>query len=240
MSLFGLFGKKSDAEIVQRHAERAANRRAQAVDRWDSIQALARLGTADAVAGLLPRFTFYVDPSITDQDEKDAAFEGIVALGETAIPPVVDFLRRAESVSWPLKILDRIATPAVVIATLIELLSGMDLEYARDPQRKVQMLASLEERADPRIAACVARFLADSNETTRFHAVGALLAQGDAADHRDALIACLVAEESVRVRNRILEAFATREWDVGTRADAVRARLPAGYRLDARGVPRRA
>ena len=84
-----------------------------------------------------------------------------------------------------------------------------------------------------------ARFLRDTNETTRFHAASTLLAQPEAAEHKAALVACLVAEDSVRVRNRILESFASLGWDVGPNGDAVRSRLPAGYRLDARGIPHR-
>jgi uncharacterized protein with PIN domain len=239
MALFGLFGKKSDADIVRKHAERATNRRAQAVDRWEAIQALLRVGSPEAVEALMPRFAFYVDPSITDQEEKDAVFDGIVQVGSEAIAPVVGFLRRAESASWSIKILDRIATPEVVVEKLVALLSDMDTEYERDPQRKVQMLAALEERRDPCIARCVARFLADANETVRFHAAGAVLSQPEAAAHRDDMLRCLVAEDSVRVRNRILEGFATREWDVGANLDAVRAKLAGGYTLDARGIPRR-
>ena len=240
MALFGLFAKKSDADLLKKHAERATNRRAQAVDRWDGIQALVRLRSPEAVEALLPRFTFYVDPSITDQEEKDAAFEGIVSLGEGAIAPIVTFMRRAESLSWPLKMLDRLSTPATVMQHLTELLAEMDVEYERDPQRKIQILSALEERRDPSIAGSVVRFLRDANETTRFQAASALLAQAEASEHRAALVACLVAEDSVRVRNRILEAFASLGWDVGPNADAVRARLPAGYKLDSRGIPHRA
>ena len=240
MALFGLFAKKSDADLLKKHAERATNRRAQAVDRWDAIHALLKLRTPEAVEGLLPRFTFYVDPSITDQEEKDAAFEGIVGLGSVAIEPIVAFMRRAESISWPLKMLDRLSTPTAVIEILIELLAEMDVEYERDPQRKIQILAALQERTDPSIAAAAARFLRDTNETTRFHAASTLLAQPEATEHKPALVACLVAEDSVRVRNRILESFASLGWDVGPNADAVRSRLPAGYRLDARGIPHRA
>jgi len=239
MALFGLFAKKSDTDLLKKHAERATNRRAQAVDRWDGIQALLKIGTPEAIEALLPRFTFYVDPSITDQEEKDSAFEGIVRAGEAAIAPIVAFMRRAESISMPLKMLDRIATQTAVIEKLTELLSEMDVEYERDPQRKIQMLSALEERRDPRIAPVVARFLRDANETARFHAVGTLLSQPEAAEHREALVACLLAEDSVRVRNRILEAFASSGWDVGPNLDAVRSRLPAGYRLDSRGVPQR-
>src|SRR5690349_10041301 len=203
MALFGLFGKKSDADVVRKHAERATNRRAQAVDRWEAIQVLLRLGTPEAVEALMPRFAFYVDPSITDQEEKDAVFDGIVQLGAAAVEPVTSFLRKAESASWSIKILDRIATPEVVVGKLIELLSEMDTEYERDPQRKVQMLAALEDRQDPRIAACVARFLGDANETVRFHAAGALLAQPEAGAHRDDMLRCVACEDSVRVRNRV-------------------------------------
>jgi len=53
MALFGLFGSKDESSQLKRHAERVASKRIQAVDRWDSIQALAKLGTADAVAALL-------------------------------------------------------------------------------------------------------------------------------------------------------------------------------------------
>src|SRR5262245_43776249 len=98
MSLFGLFGKKSDSPTqVKKWGERAQNRRAQAVDRWEAIQGLANVGTAEAVEALLPRFNFYVDPSITDQDEKQLAFDGIVAAGPAAIEPVVAYLRKVES-----------------------------------------------------------------------------------------------------------------------------------------------
>lgn len=240
MALFDLFGKKSDSSALKKHAERATNRRAQPPDRWEAIAALVKLGTAEAVEALLPRFTFYVDPSITDQDEKDAAFEGIVATGEIAVAPVTAFLRKADSISWPVKILDRIVTPEAVLETLIGLLSEMDTEYERDPQRKIQSLATLQERVDPRIASAVVRFLDDANETVRFTAAGALLAQPEAAEHRAALLRCFCVEESVRVRNRILDGFIAANWDVGEQAAAVKARLPGGYALAANGVPRKA
>ncbi len=240
MALFGLLGKKSEGSQLKKLIERATNRRAQAVDRWEAIQALTRVGSAEAVEGLMPRFTFYVDPSITDQEEKDAAFEGIVAAGPIAIAPVVAFLRKADSISWPLKILDRVAGSSVVIEKLLQMLAEMDTEYERDPQRKVQILVVLEERPDSRTAQAVARFLEDANETVRFQAVGALLAQADAAEHRAALLECFCSEESVRVRNRILDGFSAAGWDVGEMGDRVKPRLPAGYTLDRQGVPRRA
>lgn len=240
MALFGLFGKKSESTQLKKWAERAQNRRAQAVDRWEAIQSLARLKTPEAIEALLPRFNFYVDPSITDQEEKDLAFDGIVSAGDAAVEPVVAYLRKAESIGWPLKILDRILGSEVVVEKLLLLLADMDTEYERDPQRKIQILATLEERKDPRVAEEAARFLEDTNETVRFHAAGAVLAQDEAEAQRPALLRCFCAEESVRVRNRILDGFSRRGWAVGEMSAQVSSRLPAGYSLDRQGVPRRA
>lgn len=240
MALFGLFGKKSEADILAKHAEKVANKRAQAVDRWESIRALGHMGTTEAVAALLPRFTFYVDPSITDQEEKDAAFDAIVGAGSAAIEPVCAFMLKAESLSWPVKMLDRLVDAETVIGKLLEVLERMDIEYERDPQRKIQLLATLEERRDPRIADAVVRFLEDANETVRFNAVGALYAQEDDAEaHRDALLEACCKEESVRIRNRILDGFAANGWSIADRAEELRAVLPGGFTIDKQGALRK-
>ena len=242
MAFLGIFGKKSEGSgspAVRKHAERVANKRAQAYDRWESIQALAQMRTQEAVAALLPRFTFYVEPSITDQEEKDAAFAGIVDAGAVGLEAVVAFLKKSDSISWPLKMLDKIVPSELVLAQLLDLLAGMDVEYERDPERKIQILTTLAERKDPRVADAVVRFLTDANETVRFAAVGALVGQDACAAHREALLACLCSDDSVRVRNRIFDAFAAAGISVSPEQERVRARLTAGYTLDAGFVPRK-
>ena len=239
MSFLGIFGKKSEGGAVRKHAERVANKRAQAYDRWESIQALSQMRSKEAVEALLARFTFYIEPSITDQEEKDAAFAGIVEAGALGLEPVVAFLKKNSSVSWPLKMLDRIVPPEIVLAHLLELLSGMDVEYERDPERKIQLLTTLAERKDPRVADAVVRFLADANESVRFAAVGALIGQEATATHHTALVACLCEEDSVRVRNRILEALSAAGISVSPNQEKVRPRLTTGYVLDSGFVPRK-
>ncbi len=240
MAFLGIFGKKSsDAGPLRKHAERVANKRAQAYDRWDSIQSLAHMHTKESVEALLPRFTFYVEPSITDQEEKDAAFAGVVDAGVVALEPVCAFLRKAESISWPIKMLDKIVPSEVVIANLIDLLSSMQTDYERDPERKIQILTTLAERKDSRVAGAAVRFLDDANETVRFTAVAAVLSQDDSSQHTPALIECLCLDESVRVRNRILEALAAASISTTPHEERVKPRLTAGYSLDKSGVPRK-
>jgi HEAT repeat protein len=236
MSFFGLFGSKKSP--VEKHAARVADKRAQAPDRWESIQALGAMRTPEAVQAMLPRFTFYADPSITDQEEKDEAFRLIAETGEPAIEPVLAFLRRTESLGWPLKLLDRLMQGERVVTELLALLGTMDTEYERDPTRKVQLLQALEDRRDERIAPAVARFLEDVNETARFHAAAALFAQEDPSSAREAAQTALAAETSMRVRSRMLEGFAERAWDIGPERAKIEKSLPAGYALDRAGVPR--
>lgn len=239
MAFFGLFGKKTGEGAVARHAARVANKRAQAPDRWESIQALGAMRSPSAIAALMPRFTYYADPSITDQEEKDEAFRLIVEAGEVAIDPVVAFMKKAESVTWALKVIERVAPAERIVTELLALLASMDTEYERDPQRKLQILQALEERTDPRIGAAIARFVEDVNETARFHAVGSIVRQADAAEHREALLAQLVREESVRVRTRLFESFAELGWSVAPEREKLAKVLPPGFTLDAQGVPRK-
>ena len=235
----GLFDVFKGGGGIKKHVARVTNRRAQQHERWESIQVLANDGSEEALHALLTRFTIRVDPSITDGEEKNAAFQGIVKHGDAAIGPVHDFLEASDTLAWPLKILKELQSEEEVTGTLLELLSKMDTEYERDPQKKIDVLASLEERKDPRIVQAVIRFLDDMNETARFHAVCAIFAQDAAADATDALTKAFLAEESVRVRVMTLDGFIERDWKISESKDEVGKKLPPGYSLGKKGEVRK-
>jgi hypothetical protein len=237
MSVFSWFGSKSNPEvIIRKHAPRVANRRAQAPDRWESIQALGRAATPGAMEALLARFNFYVEPSIIDQEEKDAVFQILVAQREAAFEPVLRMLRRSESISWPLKVLSSWLTPSELVEELLRLLEPMDTEYERDPQRKIQILSALHAFADERVAPAVQRFLSDVNETVRFHAVEAILAQPNASEWQSALLAIVPGEESSRIRALVLGHAAQAKWNVGNALQDLQRVLPPGFRVSPDGT----
>ena len=224
---------------LKKHVARVANKRAQKHERWESIEVLASDGSDEALRALLTRFTVRVDPSITDGEEKNLAFHGVVQHGEAALDPVLDFLSSSETLAWPLKILKEIQSEEQVTSILLDLLSKMDTEYERDPQKKIDVIASFEERKDPRIVEAVTRFLDDMNETARFHAAGAILAQDEADAARDAMAKAFLAEESVRVRMRMLDGYIERGWKLGDVKDDAVKKLPAGYSLGKKGEVRK-
>src|SRR5258708_32965734 len=106
-------------------------KRAQSYDRQEAITALSEMGTPEAVGALLKRFTFHIDPSITDQEEKDAAFQGVLRAGTSAIEPVRAFAAKAESLAWPMKIARELLEEAEYIDELLRWLQRWDTEYSK-------------------------------------------------------------------------------------------------------------
>jgi HEAT repeat protein len=244
MGLFDRFkaggGKKAEDRArpkgspAARWADRV-EKRAQNYDRQEAIEALSEMGTAEAAEILLRRFTFIIDPSITDQEEKEAAFRGVLKAGNAAIEPVRAFAARAESLAWPMKVLKELVGEAELVEELLRWLSRWDTEYSKFIDPKLQILTALEDHRHPEIVGGVERFLGDVNEAVRFHAVAALLAQDD--ERVIGPIADLVAgEESTRVKAKVADGLAARGWAIPEdRRDTVRRALPAGYSMDAAG-----
>jgi hypothetical protein len=219
---------------VSRYSE-AISKKAQNFDRQEAIENLSKLGTPDAAAALLKRYTFSSDPSITDQEEKETAFRGIVAAGEGALPAIREFCIKAESLTWPLRMMRELLDQDAYVAEVIAMLEKWDTEYSRNVDPKIQLITALEELKDPRVRVAVERFLEDVHEPTRFHAVTTLLAQDD-AEAAGPLARALIREEAMRTKNRIAEGLAMRGWVI-PEADrpGLDNALPGAFRLNADG-----
>ncbi len=249
MSFFDLFRSNTATDAPARRRAQpgaarkwaaAVSKRAREHERQAAIDALSRIGTEAAAVVLLRRFGFETEPSIIDRDEKESAFKAIVAIGEDALPAVLDHCRRSESLTWPLRILREVLDEEAYVEAVVELLADWDTEYVRNPDPKLHLLSALEMVVDERVRPAVERYLEDVHEPTRFQAVGTLLAQAD-PQAAGALARALEREEAKRISHRIAEGLSIRRWLVpeAERAPLARA-LPHPYRLDARGVVARA
>lgn len=194
-------------------AKIAADKRAQTYDRVEAIHALAEMKTPEAAATLLKRFSFVIDPSITDAEEKELAFRGILAAGKDVVPAVVEFCAKAEALTWPLKVLKELLDEEEYRDELLDLLERFDTEYARNVEPKIQLIQALEEVVHEDVRESVERFFEDVNETVRFHAVQTTFAQAMQASVGP-LVDLLVGEESVRVKNKIAEGLLLRGWTI--------------------------
>jgi hypothetical protein len=196
-------------------AKIAADKKAQTYDRMEALQQLAEMKSPDAAAALLKRFAFIIDPSITDQDEKEVAFQGVIAAGKDCVPAVIDScgvaIKKGEQLTWQIKVLRELLEDDDYHDALIDLLARFDTEYARNVEPKVQLIQALEEVVSEDVREAVAPFLEDVNETVRFHAVQTTFAQNEPTTV-PALVKLLEAEESVRVKNKVAEGLSFRGW----------------------------
>jgi hypothetical protein len=192
-------------------AKVAGDKRAQTYDRMEALQQLAEMKSPDAAAALLKRFTFSIDPSITDMDEKDVAFQGVVTSGKDVVPAVIEFCLKAEALTWPIKILHELLEDEEFEESLLDLLSRFDTEYARNVEPKIQIIQALEDVKSEEVREAVAPFLEDVNETVRFHAVQTTFAQNN-PESLPPIVKLLEAEESVRVKNKVAEGLLFRSW----------------------------
>jgi hypothetical protein len=235
MGILDLFSKEKSRE---RNAGRVINKYAQSPDRLKAMQTLLADGSPEALYSVMRRFGMMYDKTIDDEQEKDYLFESLVEKGGIVLQPLKKYLLAAESISWPLRVLDKIvATKDEVISVLAEVMQRHEPGYERDPTKKMQLLTHLGGIKNPRVPALVVPYLADMDAGVRYTAAESLLKQGDEETAREPLLAIFVSdqEESLRLRIRIADGFAELGWPVGDKRAEVEKRLPEAFTIEARG-----
>lgn len=249
MGLFDIFRKKGDSaskatggpapsRSLEKNIKKLLNKYLQPEERWGAVQAVLADPSEAATAALLQRFTIYIEPSAVDNEEKEYIADALASRGEAILPQIKQALRNQESISWLVRIASRILPRDGLRDLLIELLGELDTEYERNPERKIQLIMALADFPGDEATAAVIRFLQDVHETARFQAVATAFAcRGEAA--REPLIRLFLEDESMRIKNAVLDGFVETGWSVTGYRGEVEKALPKGYVIDRAGVIRR-
>lgn len=238
MGVFDLFAKDKRSERTRaKHLAKAVDKFAQSVDRMRALEALAADGSDEALYGLLRRFGVKYDKTIDDEQEKEWVCDALCAAGAKALPAVKKYLAAASSVSWPLRVLEKVAADRdQELAAIEEVLARHEPGYERDPTKKIQLLSHLGLLRHPRSGPLAVPYLKDMDEGVRYAAIETLLRHKDEATAREPLLDLLTGEESLRLRRKIAEGFADLGWKAADRRAAVEPRLPEGFSLDKAGA----
>ena len=238
MGFSNLFSKDGrELRAREKNIARAINKWSQSPDRLKALQSLAEDGSPEAIYGLLRRFGMMYDKTIDDEQEKEWVFEVLVEKGAVVLGPLKKYFFSADSITWPLRLLDKVvATKEEVIALLEEVLARHEPGYERDPTKKIQLMKHLEGIKHPRVSPLVLPYLDDMDEGVRCAAVDALVGQADEAAARLALLDHFVSdrEDSLRIRLRIADGFAELGWTLGDRRAQVEKRLPDAFQIEPR------
>lgn len=221
---------------VVRLMKKVENKYGQSQDRQAAIRQLAEMGTSEAVQAMLKRFTFRIEQTIGDEEEKRQVFDEIVRLGPVSVAPILDFLETENAPYWPTKALREILGEEATVGRLLEIIDRVEAIFDRDIQRKVELVSNLREYNDPRVHDLLMSYLSQENEELRVHAIEGLAEMGH-DEMGDILVERLLdVSETQRVKTAVLNLLIEKKWKVKRHKESIRKVIPAAFWIDDVGV----
>jgi len=238
MSILSYLSRENRKERkLEKNIRRANNKHTPNDYRQIALQEVldeAKAGNEMAVNGLIVRLAVNAEPSIEDEKEKDWICETLIDIGSRQLPQIKKAMRTSDAVNWIHRIMRQVVSEEEFTAELLSVLSDFDTEYERNPDRKIHTIASLEDVSGSKVVDAVVRCLDDVDETVRFQTVVTLATIGD-EQSREPLLKTITEDESIRVRNEAIDAFARLEWSTTGFKKKIDDLLPAGYKHEKSG-----
>ena len=242
MGLRDWFSKEAKTNrSVERWGKRLGEKYLQTQERKRAIDALAEIGTEEAVVALLKRYQFRIDSTIADEDEKQHVYDVIVALGRGAVPGILAYIRTDPAVYWPLKALRTIVGDEETVTHLLATMDSIEDTYGVNRDRMQQLVDNLREYAeDPRVYQRLLVLVNDEDEDNVLRAIDGLAARKGDPSVPDTIVPLLLKPEtSYRLRTLIMELMLEQEWNVKKFKKQLTGQIPETYWIDDTGVVRR-
>lgn len=241
MGLLDMIGLGGPEGKIRRLQKKSMEKFGPKENRQGAIEELGEMKTEPAIEALLLRYTFRVDPGITDDEEKARVLALITAAGPVALGPVKRFISSRDEISWPLRALEALLPQAEVVQFLVEVARKVGSEYSRVPEKKVLLLHALSGHRSPEIAGVVLPFLEDMDDEVQIAAAEVIVRQEDPVGREPLIQHFLKAHEgsNARVREALAGLLADSPWDVKGYTPKVEAALPGAYKLDSKGKVQR-
>lgn len=229
--VFGLFSNKEKS--LQKTIEKATNKLAQQIDRFGALEKLDQDGSEDALFGLCKRFSITSMKGVEDEQEKHWVVDRLVEKGPVALAPLVRYMKTAEQLAFPLRVLERIADRSKILEVADQLFASEPPGYVRMPERRIDLIRWFSEwkpATDDEVVTRLTPYVTDFDENVRFVSIEGMGHRGDPAKLVEPLVAALVRpeEESGRIKRTIVEVLAKTKAPLGDKADAVTAAIAGG------------
>jgi hypothetical protein len=242
--VFGLFSKEKS---LQKTIDRATNKLSQQVDRWGALERLKEVGTEEALWGLCKRWGITSMKGVEDEQEKSWVVDTLVGFGPMALAPLRRYMKSAEQLAFPLRVLERIADHDKALEVADELFASEPPGYVRMPERRIDLIHWLGEwkaATDDEVVSRLVPYVQDFDENSRFAAIDGLAGR-DPAKIGPPLISALLRpeEDSGRIKRTIVEVLERSKVPLGDDAAKVAAMLVGplaeDFRVDGGMVKRR-
>jgi hypothetical protein len=204
--VFGLFSKE---RALQKTIEKATNKLSQQPDRWAALEKLREDSSDDALYGLCKRLGVTSMKGVEDEQEKNWVVDVLVEKGGASWNPLTRYMKNAEQLSFPLRVLERIADHDKILSVVDQLFASEPPGYARFPDRRIDLIKWFTEwkgATEDEVLPRVLPYLVDFDENVRFVAIDGVSSR-DPQKIVGPLVDALVRpdEDSGRIRRTIVE-----------------------------------
>jgi HEAT repeat protein len=196
------------------------------------------MDTPEATFALAKRFTISSKVITQDIEEKRMVVRLLVDKGESAVEPILRFLKSYHQVDWPVQALTQILPKEQLVPKLVDVLENVALNPFTSPEHRTSLIKAMQGHVTPEIAATLKKSLEDDDDDVRIAAIHAISEVGE--DVREPLLEALInSDDRPRIRIAVAELFADKDWPVKGYRPSVEANLPEGFHLTAKGLIRR-
>ena len=146
-----------------------------------------------------------------------------------ALAPLIRYMKSAEQLGFPLKVLERVADHDAILSVVDELFASETPGYVRMPERRIDLLRWFSEwkpATDDELVTRLTPYVTDFDENVRFTAIEGMAGRDPAKIAPPLIIALLnPEEESGRIKRTIAEVLEKTKAPLGDKAKEVAAAL---------------
>lgn len=232
MGLLDLIKPKS---ALEKAAKQVREPYAQPEYRRAAMEKLLELGTEEAYAALLMRFTYNANGQIADESEKRDLVDELVKIGKPVLPALQRFIATEKAVALPIEALRRILNLEESKAFLIQTLKAYEPLDHRSTQQKTSLVFALAELGGAEVAEALVPYLGDHHDDVQFQVIGALERLKHEATAPALAKVCVGDAHAGRVQRAAASALANLGWPIKEHYDAWNAELKADYLIGKKG-----
>ncbi len=232
MALKDLFRKKSPIEKAEKDL---CEPYAQPEVRRGAMSQLLEIGTDAAYRSLLKRFKFNSHGNIADESEKRDLVGHLVAVGEDAVEPIKDFVRKEKAILFPLRALSQIVSREEYVAFVVETLKAIDPLDHRLTESKRVLITVLGDLSAKDHLSDVLPYLGDHHDDVQVQAIE-VLERFELDEPGPLAKLCTDETHSARVQRRAAQALEHLKLNVKSAFEAFNDELKKEYTLGKKGT----
>ncbi len=232
----GLLDFLKPKSALQKASEQIREAYAQPDYRRTAMDKLFEIGTDEAYAALLQRFTYNANGQIADETEKKDLVDELGDVGEPVLPALKAFIQKEQQLAYPIRALVKIVGKEAARDFLLETLQRYDPLDHRSTKSKISLMIAVGELCEADHAPVLVPYLDDHSDDVQFQAVMALERLANPETRIALCEVCSVDTHAARVQRQAANTLAELRWSVKDRYPKFVDELKAEFIIGKKGV----